>query len=74
MSAKILDGATKGSKKKVAVSGTAKSEDINLKQYLSEVKKRAYEIFLERGAKHGADINDWVRAEVEIRKKYKIKG
>ena len=31
-----------------------------------EVSRRAYELFLERGASHGADIDDWLRAEREL--------
>jgi hypothetical protein len=32
-----------------------------------DVSRRAYEIFLERGATHGADLDDWLRAERELR-------
>jgi hypothetical protein len=27
---------------------------------------RAYELFLERGAEHGRDLEDWLRAESEL--------
>jgi hypothetical protein len=30
------------------------------------VERRAYELFLERGGQHGGDIDDWVRAELEL--------
>ena len=30
-----------------------------------EVRVRAYEIFLERGAKPGNDVSDWLQAEHE---------
>ena len=33
------------------------------------VKKRAFELFLERGAVHGSDQEDWFRAETELRAK-----
>ena len=32
-----------------------------------QVAQRAYEIFLARGATHGQDIEDWLRAERELR-------
>jgi hypothetical protein len=35
----------------------------------ADIRMRAYHLFLERGAVHGADIADWFRAEEELRKK-----
>jgi hypothetical protein len=32
-----------------------------------EIRNRAYEIYLERGAHHGYDVEDWLRAERELR-------
>ena len=34
----------------------------------SEVRERAFEIFISRGAAHGHDTEDWVRAEQELRR------
>lgn len=31
-----------------------------------QIEKRAYELFEARGAEHGHDVEDWVRAESEI--------
>jgi len=31
-----------------------------------DVSRRAYELFLERGAAHGGDVDDWLRAEQEL--------
>jgi hypothetical protein len=31
-----------------------------------EIARRAHELYLERGGKHGKDIEDWVRAEKEL--------
>jgi Protein of unknown function (DUF2934) len=31
-----------------------------------EIAERAYELFLMRGASHGADVEDWLRAEREL--------
>jgi Protein of unknown function (DUF2934) len=32
-----------------------------------EIARRAYEIFLARGAAHGSDMDDWLLAEHELR-------
>ena len=34
-----------------------------------EIKIRAYEIYLARGASHGADLDDWLQAERELKSK-----
>ncbi|RMF69675.1 MAG: DUF2934 domain-containing protein [Calditrichaeota bacterium] len=34
-----------------------------------EIRVRAYQIFLERGAQHGHDLDDWFAAENELRSK-----
>ena len=31
------------------------------------IRKRAYELFLARGATHGADLADWFTAEQDLR-------
>jgi hypothetical protein len=31
------------------------------------VAHRAYELFLERGGEHGHDVEDWLKAEREVR-------
>jgi hypothetical protein len=31
------------------------------------IRERAYQIFLARGATHGDDLADWLRAEQELR-------
>ena len=31
------------------------------------IASRAYDLFLERGGEHGHDIDDWLRAERELR-------
>jgi len=31
-----------------------------------EIEKRAYELFLMRGAYHGGDVEDWLQAEREL--------
>jgi hypothetical protein len=32
-----------------------------------EIRARAYQMYLERGGSHGADFDDWLRAEQELR-------
>ena len=31
-----------------------------------EIAERAYELFMARGATHGNDVDDWLRAETEL--------
>jgi Protein of unknown function (DUF2934) len=35
-----------------------------------EIRKRAFEIHIERGGIHGCDLDDWMEAERELQKKY----
>src|SRR5436305_916163 len=35
-----------------------------------EIRRRAYELYEERGRLHGFEQEDWARAEAEIRSKY----
>jgi hypothetical protein len=32
-----------------------------------EIAARAYELFMARGQSHGSDLEDWLRAETELR-------
>jgi len=34
-----------------------------------EIRARAYEMYLERGGRDGLDLDDWVRAERELRQR-----
>lgn len=36
-----------------------------------EIRKRAFEIHIERGGIHGCDLDDWLQAERELQAKYK---
>jgi hypothetical protein len=45
-------------------SGTAKSSpDLDLHV---QIEKRAYEIWLADGSRHGDDVSHWVQAETEV--------
>jgi Protein of unknown function (DUF2934) len=35
-----------------------------------EIQKRAYEIHVERGGRHGSDLEDWLEAVRELKAKY----
>jgi Protein of unknown function (DUF2934) len=37
----------------------------------AEIRKRAFQIHVERGGIHGCDLNDWLEAERELQQKYK---
>lgn len=35
-----------------------------------EIRRRAFEIHIERGGIHGCDLDDWLQAERELRQEY----
>lgn len=35
------------------------------------IRERAYEIYEQRGGQHGADLEDWVRAEREVLERFR---
>jgi hypothetical protein len=37
----------------------------------TEIRRRAFEIHVERGGIHGCDLDDWMQAERELQQKYK---
>jgi len=53
---------------------SGKTSNVDLQQFLSEIEKRAYEVYIERKADHitGDEISDWLKAEEEVKAKYKI--
>jgi hypothetical protein len=36
-----------------------------------EIRRRAFEIHIERGGIHGCDLDDWVQAEHELQQEHK---
>jgi len=52
----------------------ATKSDVNLNQFLDEIKSTAYEIYQERINKNasGDEMQDWLKAETKIKKKYNI--
>lgn len=45
-----------------------------LKQFLVEIEKRAYELYLERQKNGitGDEMSDWLKAEKEVKNKYRL--
>ena len=37
-----------------------------------KIRTKAYELYIERGAYHGNDMEDWFKAEKEIKKEYSL--
>jgi len=35
-----------------------------------EIAKRAYDIYLSRGAQDGHDLDDWLQAEIQLKKEF----
>jgi len=61
------------SKSKDEVAGRAEKQSMPppISQYpegdeISRIRKRAYEIYLERGSETGSELEDWLQAEQEI--------
>src|ERR1700680_1619306 len=53
--------------KKNAPSGTDSAIPINLED---EIRRRAYELYAERGFSSGHEHEDWLRAEREVKQRY----
>jgi len=51
-----------------------KSPQTDLKDFLTEIEKKAYEIYQERQSSSlsGNDLSDWLAAEKEIKARYNI--
>jgi hypothetical protein len=58
--------AIKGRKKTARLNGQrAKLVAVN-ESSIEMIRERAYELFLARGATHGADLADWFEAEQDL--------
>jgi len=38
---------------------------------LAEIRRRAFEIHIERGGIHGCDLDDWLQVQRELRTRYR---
>ena len=70
----VKKGTTKKSTVKKETSTTKKTAKPDLKDFLQEVEKRAYELYEDRrnSGTPSDDIADWFQAEKEIKAKYKL--
>ena len=70
----VKKGATRKSTVKKEASATKITIKPDLKEFVEEVEKKAYEIYKERikSGVAGDDISDWFQAEKEIKEKYKL--
>ncbi|PIQ87006.1 MAG: hypothetical protein COV74_02355 [Candidatus Omnitrophica bacterium CG11_big_fil_rev_8_21_14_0_20_45_26] len=48
------------------------SKGPNSEELLQEIQTEAYFRFLNRGAQHGFDQEDWIEAEKEVRARYQV--
>lgn len=51
------------------VEAGAESRSIALEPSEEDIRVRAYQIYLERGGDDGADFDDWLRAERELKQR-----
>lgn len=51
---------------------TKKMTLVNPADLEHKVREKAYELYVERGAWHGNDWEDWLKAEKEIKKEFSL--
>ena len=68
---KKVTGKTKNVKK--AAANQRSVPKVDLRTYINELNRRAFEIYQQKGATHGHDWDDWFQAEKEVKKKFGIK-
>jgi len=70
----VKKGTTRKSTVKKEAPTAKKTIKPDLKDFLEEVEKKAYELYQERikSGVAGDDIYDWFQAEKEIKEKYKL--
>lgn len=51
---------------------TLENKEITPEQLDNEIRERANQICIERGANPGSALHDWLQAEKEIKDKYKL--
>jgi len=63
------NGTTTVSKKKIPSSALQMSSAAENNADVSEdrIRQRAYELYMQRGGQHGKHVDDWFRAEAELR-------
>ena len=70
----VKKGTTRKSSVKKEASTAKKTLKPDLKEFLEEVEKKAYDLYQERikSGAPGDDIADWFQAEKEIKEKYQL--
>jgi hypothetical protein len=70
----VKKGTTRKSTVKKEAPAAKKTIKPDLKDFLEEVEKKAYELYQKRikSGVAGDDISDWFQAEKEIKEKYKL--
>ena len=64
----MTEGPRKKSNKASAPASSRSTKKLTTAQVThGEVARRAYDLFLARGCEHGHDLDDWLRAERELR-------
>jgi hypothetical protein len=63
--------ATTSARKKTTKS-SKKMTLVNPPDFDTMVREKAYEKYIERGGWHGADIDDWLKAENEVKKEFSL--
>jgi Protein of unknown function (DUF2934) len=60
-----------GSTEPQATSTQAKTGEVSIGKSAreEEIRRRAYEIYLERGEQPGSDLDDWLQAERELERR-----
>ena len=61
---------SKGSTSSKPEPKTKASASISPENLMREISIRAYELHIERGNAPGSDIDDWLKAEKEVKAKY----
>jgi len=57
------NGTATASKKKIPSSAAESKASVSE----DRIRQRAYELYMQRGAQHGKHVDDWFRAEAELR-------
>jgi hypothetical protein len=60
---------TRDSQENISQPGTQEQEAAEQTPTFEEIRKRAFEIHIERGGIHGSDLDDWLQAERELKEK-----
>jgi len=58
-------------RKRSTTSGRSKSKKmtiVNSGEMDHMIREKAYELYMQRGATHGGDFDDWLKAEQEVKK------